>query len=288
MVSPDRIKHFVIVRFFPYQRRDFPHDIFDVNFLSEQLVLAKNNALKSLEIQTNKNFELVFVVNHKLLADPKYGFIFSTLRESTTLQLEFVKSNEGVRSGERNLKSDELSQLIKKSFDEYDFVIQSRTDFDDFVYKDVIADTQSKVEECDSILCYGYGNGYMYYDAYCELYHFYTSYMSAGGTGHISAMQSFIMKSSFAKKLPFFGIYNFPHTKIKLAMKDRLEKNGIEFSENMFQQNTTDLAFIYFRHKFSITTRHSRYRKKEQPIEAPNKKYFEEEFGFNYKLKSIK
>lgn len=288
MVSPDRIKHFVIIRFFPYKRRDFPHDIFDVDFLSKQLVLAKNNGLKSLENQTNKNFELVFVVNPKLFEDAKYEFIFSTLRESTTLQVEFVKTNEGVYSGERNLQSDELSQLIKKSFDEYDFVIQSRIDFDDFMYKGAVADIQNKVEECDSILIYGYGNGYVYIQG--EIYPFVRDYASAGGTGHIALLQSFIMKSSVAKNMPFFEIYNFPHTKIKLAMKTFLEKNGIEFSENMFQQNTTDPAFIYFRHNSAVSS-HSRSKAKGAPkldSQTLSKKKLEEEFGFNYKLNSIK
>ena len=176
MVSPDRIKHFVIIRFFSWQDPNYPHDVLDVDFLSKQLVFVKNNAFKTLENQTNKNFELVFIVNPKLFEDAKYEFIFSTLQEAKTLQIRIVKTNEGC-SQERNLQSDELSQLIKKAYDEYDFVIQSQTDFDDFVYKGIIADTQSKVEECDSILGYGYGNGYIYVQG--EIYPFVRDYAQA-------------------------------------------------------------------------------------------------------------
>ena len=91
--SDKKIKHFVVSRFFPFQRKEFPHNILDVDFLSKQLPLAKN-MLRSLENQTNKKFELVFIANPKFFDDPKYEFIFSTLRDSTTLPLKFIKWSE--------------------------------------------------------------------------------------------------------------------------------------------------------------------------------------------------
>ena len=69
--SDKKIKHFVVSRFFPVQRKEFPHNILDVDFLLKQLSLAKN-MLRSLENQTNKNFESVFVANPKFFEDPKY------------------------------------------------------------------------------------------------------------------------------------------------------------------------------------------------------------------------
>lgn len=81
------IKHFIVSRFFPRQDPNYPHDVFHVDFLSKQLNIAKNNILRTLENQTNKNFEPAFRFNERHLTDPKYRFIFSELRRSTDLPL---------------------------------------------------------------------------------------------------------------------------------------------------------------------------------------------------------
>lgn len=273
------IKHFVFSRFFPRQDPKYPHDVFDVNFLSTQLPLAKN-ILGSLENQTNKNFELIFFMNSKFFDEPKYEFIFSTLKDSTTLPIKFIKESE-------------IRGLVESEYNEYDFVIQSRMDFDDFIFQDAVEDTQGKVEECENILAYGYCKGYEY--IYGELYPFDT-WGKWGKEGHISILQSLILKSSFAQKIPYVGAYSFDHTKIKLKLKEFLEKNGLEFSERMFQQNTFTNAYVYFRHECShlSLTFHSgnlthHISKKILPIfKNITKKQLEEEFGFFYDLNSIK
>ena len=182
-MSDKTIKHFIFSRFFPKQDPKYPYDVLDVNFLSTQLALAQNNELKSLENQTNKNFELVFLANPKYFDDPKYKFVFSTLQDSTTLPITFTTMAN-------------MPDLVKDAYEKYEFVIQSRMDFDDFIYKDAIADTQSKVNECDSVLIYGYNKGYVYVQG--ELY---PEYFSKNVTGHQSILQSLIWKSSFAKKI---------------------------------------------------------------------------------------
>lgn len=277
--SDKKIKHFILMRFFTFNDPKYPHDIYDINFLSKQLVLAENNALKSLENQTNKNFELVFLVNDKFFDNSKYEFIFSTLKNSTTLPLTFIKIRE-------------QPHLFKEAYDNYDFVIQSRMDFDDFLFKNGIEDTHSKVNECENILAYGYHMGYEY--IYQELYP--CMYVSMKGIGHNSILSSLIFKSSFAKKLPFISAYTCNHAKIKLELKDFLEKNGIEFSENMFQQNNSAKAFIYFRHEFSHLqlTRNAGDSTFKIPNKSPlttkdiTRAQLKSEFGFEYELKSIK
>ena len=272
-----RIKHFIFMRFFSFDDPKYPHDIYDVKFLTKQLLLAKNNALPSLENQTDKNFDLVFVVNAKFFGNPKYEFVFSALQCATALPLKFIKPNEQAR-------------LVKDAFKEYDFVIQSRMDFDDFIFKDATADTQNKVNDCDSILAYGYCKGYEY--KLKELYNFFHEYKKIG---YHSVLGSVILKSSFAKNLPFIGAYTYNHGEIKRLMKIFLEKNGIAFSERMFQQNTSTKAIIYFRHDFAhwILTHHD-----GKPIttlpDHPHlttkditKKQLAEEFGFHLKLNSI-
>ncbi|MBR4903244.1 MAG: hypothetical protein IKZ53_01075 [Selenomonadaceae bacterium] len=273
-MSDKTIKHFIISRFFNFQRKGYPHNVLDVDFLSKQLPLAKN-MLKSLENQTNKNFELVFFVNDKFVDDTKYEFIFSTLRDSTTLPLKFVKWADILR-------------LVKEAYDNYDFVIQSRIDFDDFIFKDAIADTQSKVDDCENILSYGYCDGYEYICG--ELYIYDIKW---GGIGHHSILQSLIIKSSFGKNLPFVYPYNFDHTKAKLNLKEFLEKNSMKFSDNMFQQNLSSKAYIYFRHEFSqqllVTNSTLKLPNKKKLTTADiTKKQLEEEFGFFYDLNSIK
>lgn len=273
--SAKKIKHFIFMRFFSFNDPKYPHDIYDVDFLSKQLILTRN-ALGSLENQTNKNFDLVFMVNAKFFNNPKYEFVFSTLKDSTTLPLTFIKSGD-------------VPHLVQEAYDKYDYVIQSRYDFDDFLFKNGIADTQNKVDECNSILGYGYSKGYEYICK--EIYPFLHLYK---GIGYHSILASLILKSSFAKTVPFIGIWSFSHGEVKSAIENFLEKNGLEFSENMFQQNTTMNAFIYFKHEFS----HFILTKYGKPIEAPKhrkslttaditKKTLEDDFGFHHELNSI-
>ena len=278
-MSNKTIKHFIFIRFFPNQDPKYPHDVLDVDFLSNQLDLAINNVLKSMENQTNQNFDLVFILNPKFFDNPKYEFIFSTLKNSTALSIIFVKTAE-------------IPNLVKDAFNSYDFVIQSRLDFDDFMIKDAVEDTQNKVNECDNILGYGYCRGYLRH-VNSELYPRYKFY---DGIGHLGALQSLILKSSFAKNLPFIGIFNLVHTRLKTGIQDFVEKNGVEFSENMFQQNTSKVAYIYFKTEFSREhlvkkgTTKFKVPKYKKPLttEDITKKQLEEEFGFYYEVNSIK
>lgn len=290
MVSSDKIKHFIFMRFFSFEDPNYPYDIFDVDFLSKQLVIAKNHALKSLENQTCKNFDLVFIVHEKFFLDKKYEFIFSTLKESTSLPIKFMKMPLGLPNKWTKYKKTDIPRLIKEAANDYDFVIQSRMDFDDFLYKDGIADTQSKVNECDSILAYGYCKGYWY--VHEELFPFLRTYKD---NGYHSILGSLILKSTFVKQIPFICIYGFNHDQARIKVKEFLETNGLEFRDDMYQSNTSVDAFIYYRHESShfTATRNAgdptvKTRNKKSLTSADiNKKYLKDEFGFELKLKSI-
>ena len=282
-MSTKTLKHFVLVRFFPKQDPKYPHDVFDTDFLSKQLVLAKN-MFASLENQTNKNFEIVFVVNAKLVSDKKYEFILSALKESASLPVRFITTKGGAWMFARS----ELPALFKETFEKYDFVIQSRMDFDDFIYKDAVADTQDKIHECDDVLGYGYCNGYRYILG--EMYNMGGYYQ---GNGHQGIMQSLILKSSFAKNIPFMSIYSFTHSKFKKGLQTFLEKHGVEFSEKMFRQNLDTRAYIYYGHEFShyFLSHELEFKlPKRKPLtnKQVSKKELEEEFGFFHELKTIK
>ena len=272
-----RIKHFVEVRFFPGQAIEYLYNVRSRRFLEKQLPLAKNS-LKSLNNQTNKNFEIVVFTHPTFFDNPKYEFIFKEFKQTTTLPITFVKS-------------DEMDDLLKRALDEYEFVIQSRMDFDDFIYKDAVADTQSKVSKFENILSYGYCKGYSYLDG--ELLPHYYPF---DGIGHLGIFQSLIVRSSFAKKLPLFTPYFGSHNKIKDALKKFLTQNGVEFSENMFLQNLSTNAYIYFRHEFAhflLTTGKMNptvESQKENKLTAADitKQHLKEEFGFDLKLNSIK
>lgn len=273
--SNKKLKHFIIMRFFTFNDPKYPYDIYDVNFLSQQIILARN-ALGSLENQTNKNFELVFMVNDKFFDDPKYEFIFSSLQDSTSLPLTFIKKGQ-------------LRNLIKNASNEYDFIIQSRMDFDDFAFKDAITDIQNKVDECVNILVYGYCKGYIYLNG--NLY----DTEPYNEIGHRSILQSVITKSDLLKKYHYIGVYTFDHAKIKLKMKNFFEEKGLEFSESMFQQNISTVAYIYFRHTYSHFMQINNYdkqvkkaMKRYSSIANITKKQLEEEFGFFRELNSIK
>lgn len=270
------IKHFVFSRFFPAQTQKYLYNVLAPNFLKTQLPLAKN-MLSSLENQTNKNFELVFLMHPQVFDDPMYEFVFSTLRASTTLPITFIKRAE-------------LRGLVENAYDNYDFVIRTGMDFDDFVYKDAVAEAQSKVNGCDTILTCGYGKGFIYSKG--ELYsHLPTerSYL-INNIGYVGLFRSTILKSSFAKTLPYFG--DFSHANLIPPLKDFLEKNNVEIPEDVYQKNISVNAFIYFRHEFSqqhLLGFSKTKGKTPMTTEDITKKQLEEEFGFRgYELNSIK
>ena len=91
--------------------------------------------------------------------------------------------------------------------------------FDDFVFKGAVADTQSKVNECNNMLTYGYGKGYLY--AQDGLYVFLPTergYLT-NNEGYFSPFFSLILKSSFAKTLPLIGINGLSHAKMITHLK---------------------------------------------------------------------
>ncbi len=287
-MANNTIKHFIFVRFFSFYDAKYPHDIFDENFLLKQLPLAKN-VLNSLENQTNKDFELIFVLHPRFFDDVNYYFISFALEEYTTLPIKFMRNDGGSYLFSPNLNP-EVATLLEDAINNYDYVITTRIDYDDFIYKDAVADTQSKVKECDSVLGYGYCLGYEY-----SLGDLYYRLGSWGGNGHMSPFQSLILKSSFAKELPLFSVENFNHHVMKLDMKNFLENIGVEFSDSMFQQNTTTLTFIYFRHALAhailVNNRdivHMYQGRRKLTTKDITKKQLEEEFGFHQELNLIK
>ena len=242
-----------------------------------QLPLAKN-ILKSLENQTNKDFELVFIANPKYFDNPKYEFVFSTLQDFTALPLKFIKPAD-------------VPALLKDAYENYDFVIQSGMDFDDFVFKGVVADIQSKVNECNNILTYGYAREYIF--SKNELYTLLPTdrgYL-INNIGYASCY-SLILKSSFAKTLPVIGINGLAHSNMITNLKSIFEKNNIEFPEGVYQKNTAINGIIYFRHEFAREhlLGHGKTKGK-RPLtneDGLTKKQLEEDFAFFYDLNSIK
>ena len=107
-------------------------------------------------------------------------------------------------------------------------------------------------------------------------------------------MQSLILNSSFAKTIPLVSVNSFTHEKFKIKMKEFLEKNGVEFLERMFEQNTSTTAYIYYRHDFSQElnkhggTKFKLPKRKSLTTADITRKQLEEEFGFFHELKSIK
>ena len=297
MANPT-IKHFIFIRIFPEQGAHYPYNVLDVDFLAGQLELAKNNALRSLENQTCKNAEIIFVMHDKHFLDKKYEFLFSTLKESTTFSCRFIKNlppyKKDVSMAEVYAES-EWGRLAKQAAEEYDFVIHSRLDLDDFIRKDVIEDTQNKVNECENILAYGYCQGYKYVEG--DLYEMCYGYKQ---NSHTSLMESIILNSEFARSMPFISIMGngLGHWRMKEKLTRFLESNGIKFSENMFQQNISYNAYVYFQCRFSWwhhienkgNTSADFLIPKEATLvtEGITKKQLEEEFGFTgYELKSI-
>lgn len=138
---------------------------------------------------------------------------------------------------------------------DFDYVCESRMDFDDFVFSGVLKDIQSHVDVNIPVKMYGYTNGYTYNTFTNTLYLFDWTFNRKDITGHWSVCYTIILSKTFAldhKDLTIYSIGDHGKTKINLA--EYCKNHEIDFKESMFEYNNEIDAFVYYRHPdtFSI------------------------------------
>ena len=232
------IKHLIITRFMSEQFGKTDDELFEDSFLKNSFDLLKDHLLKTLSNQTNKNFELVILI-HDRIPDDKLSFIYD-IQFLYDFPITIIRRSE-------------LENFVQSFKNGYDFIITSRIDYDDHIYKDVVETTQQRVDEKYSIQLYGLNNGVSIINGETEA-HFMS--MDYGKSGYFSVFETLIINT---KKIQTpFTIYKLGnHAMVCKTLKKDYKNFGVsELSEIKIERdNTNEIRYIWLRHKNSQTAK---------------------------------
>ena len=208
--------------------------IFDDSFLQNSFNVMKNHLLNSLSIQDNKNFEFVILI-HNEIDKEKVSFLYG-LKNDYDFEITVIRKNE-------------LDKYISTFKDKYEFIITSRVDYDDHVYKTVVDDIQKRIDENYEVVLYGLKNGVTIIDGETEARFMTKNY---GNRGFFSVFETVILNTKKVENV--FNIYSLGnHTKIYETLKNNYRKYGISNEESIKYQfdDTDETRYIWIRHKNS-------------------------------------
>lgn len=229
------IKHYVIIRFYCVDMIE-REKLFDLNLLNNAVYIFEKYTLKSLENQTNKNFEIVLMIHDEI--DENYEPIIKLKSIKSEIQINIIRFSE-------------LRNFILNNIKGYDYLITSRMDHDDMVYSNAVGEIQSKCNENVPF----YYNGYdrlitMINDDYKNCYKFYPDY---GGNGAINIFQSVILNLNYTKQIKY-NIFSLSHTKGKEQFITWFKDNNFKFKDEYFNINHLEDSCIYIKHEFNHST----------------------------------
>lgn len=249
-----KIKHLVITRFMSEQFGKSDSELFNDEFLKESFDLLKNHLLKTLSIQTNKNFELIILI-HDRIPDEKISFIYN-IQFNYDFQITIIRKNK-------------LEDFVQSFNSDYDFVITSRIDYDDHIYKNVVETTQKQVDPNYSVQLYGLNNGVSIINGETEPHLMSINYEKVG---YFSVFVSLIINTKKIKTL--FSVYKLgDHSRICKTMKEEYKKLGIDkISDIKIERDkTNEIRYIWLRHKNSQTVKTlGKYHRTKQIIKNLN------------------
>ena len=262
-----KIKNIIITRYFNVDGV-YGDEMYTFQFLYKHFDTFKNNLINSLNNIDDNKFELIVLIHEKV--NPETVQFIKDLELQTKYYITILHLSE-------------LNDYVAKYNDQFDYIVQSRMDFDDFVYKDVIEDINSQIFDTTTIKLYGYLKGFTYLERTKEFYRFYHIQNT---TGHWAVMSSLIYSTKYMKDKPALNIYNMNHGRSKINLETWCKKNNIEFNDDMFVQNKTTDAFIYYRPSDSwselmVKNQNIEYKLPgytNKKIERPQK--LKEKFGF--------
>ena len=257
-----KIKHYVLIRFYCFEMMP-KNKLFDEKLLNNGIDVFNNYTLKSLENQSNKNFEIIIIIHNEI-----------NLNHSSIKKLLKIKTNLNLKV----LKLKEIKSYININSKNFDFLITTRIDHDDLIYKDAVEEIQNKCNK----------NIPLYYNGYDKLitmigndiencYKFYPNYY---GLGSIGIFQSLIVNKNKINKS--YNIFDLGiHSKLKIKFIDIYKKNNLEYKEIYFNINHIEDSSIYIKHKFNhseLSNKSKNWHKTNIKIKK-SKKWFRERFG---------
>lgn len=260
----NNIKHYVLIRFYCIDMIE-REQLFNDDFLNKGFEIFRKYTLKSLENQTNKNFEIIILIHDEI--DDNISSIQKFKVLNSTIKINVIRFNE-------------LRKFILNNIKGFDYLITTRMDHDDIIYNDAVEEIQNK---CNKNIPFYY-NGYdrlitMINDDYENCYKFYPNY---NGDGAINIFQSVILNLKYTKEIKY-NIFSLSHTKGKPQLISWYNDNNYEFKDEYFNINHIEDSCIYIKHEFNHSTYqhallNTKWHRTNIKVDKP-KEWFIERFG---------
>lgn len=229
------IKHYIIIRFYCLDMYNIGlKKLFDNENLLNAAKIFEKYTLKSLENQTNKNFEIILMIHNEI----SYEHI-------SISYLNSIKSNIKINI----IRYNDINNFIVNSLKNEKYLITTRMDHDDLIYNYAVEEIQNKCN--DNIDCYY--NGYdkvitMINNDYENAYKFYPNY----NNGSIGIFQSLIInRDKINKVITISHLGN--HTQQKENFKNIFINNNLVYKDEFFNINHLEDSCIYIKHNFNIS-----------------------------------
>ena len=260
----NNIKHYILIRFYCIDMMD-REKLFNIDLLNNGVNVFKQYALKSLENQSNKNFEVIILIHDEI--DDTIKPINDLKEINSKIKLHIIRFND-------------LRKFMLDNIYGYDYLITTRMDHDDLIYYDAVKEIQSK---CNNNIPFYY-NGYdklitMVNNDYSNTYKFYPDYF---GIGSINIFQSVILNLNYSKQIKY-NIFSLSHVKGKPQLINWYKDNNLEFKDEYFNINHLEDSCIYVKHNFNHSTYqhellNERWHRTNIKLDKP-KEWFIERFG---------
>lgn len=258
------IKHYILIRFYCFTMMK-KEKLFEPELLDNGIKIFEQYTLKSLENQSNKNFEIIMMIHNEI--DLNHKSIQKLYKISSIIKINILRYNE-------------TNSFIATNSKNVKYLITTRIDHDDLIYNGAVDEIQSKCNENIPLFYNGYDR--LITMLKNDIYNTYKFYPNYKGLGSISIFQSLIVNKEKINQL--YTIFDLgSHTKLKGTFINLYKVNNFEFKEEYFNLNHLEDCCIYIKHEFN----HSSYINPSYEIKwhrtnikiTKNKKWFIERFG---------
>lgn len=230
-----KIRHIVSTRFLAWGSEQESNEEYR-NHVTDTLL---NNFIKTLQNQTTNNYECVIIT-----------------REENIEYISSIMFPIPVKI----FTSDGLRNEIKEHLSEYNYIIHTNCDYDDFFYKDNLQIIKDSIKPNTTFKMYGFVKGVTLVDGEMEAHLFTPPYI--GKDGFFSCCTSIIYstKLNFSDEFPFLihdvaKKYGGNHPQWKHIIEKEYENWGLtNLDEDYFvYPNDEQVRFIWIRQPLSYT-----------------------------------
>lgn len=229
------IKHLIIARFMCNNFGHANEELFDQKWLKDSFEMLKKHLIKSLLVQTNKNFELVILIHDEIPIE-NVLFLYDYAQNFTEFNITVLRKNE-------------IENYTKSFYESYDFIITSRIDYDDHIHKNVVEETQKKIDPNYTLILYGLKNGVSLVDGDTEC-HFMS--MNYNECGFFSAFETLMINTKkYDRGITIYSLGD--HSLACKYLIKNYENHGIKDKNEVkiLCDDIDETRYIWIRHKNS-------------------------------------